>query len=89
MRLIDSDELMYHVYNDKLDSRELIAQMVDNAPTVASLEEAQTMCKELKAHVEHLQRQNDILKGEIKALVFAVRCVGVSGNEVQYENDRC
>ncbi len=34
MRLIDADELMEHVYRDKLDSRELIADMVNNAPTI-------------------------------------------------------
>lgn len=35
MRLIDADELMEHVWRDKLDSRELIAKMIDNMPTVA------------------------------------------------------
>ena len=34
MRLIDAVELMEHVYRDKLDSRELIAQMINNAPTI-------------------------------------------------------
>lgn len=34
MRQIDADELMEHVYRDKLDSRELIADMVKNAPTI-------------------------------------------------------
>lgn len=34
MRLIDADELMEHVYRDKLDSRELIAQMIENAQTI-------------------------------------------------------
>lgn len=34
MRLIDADELMEHVYRDRLDSRELIAKMVIDAPTV-------------------------------------------------------
>lgn len=34
MRPIDADELMEHVYRDKLDSRELIADMVKNAPTI-------------------------------------------------------
>ena len=34
MRLIDADELIEHVWRDKLDSRELIAEMVNNAPTV-------------------------------------------------------
>ena len=34
MRLVDADELMEHVYRDKLDSRELIAKMIQNAPTI-------------------------------------------------------
>ena len=87
MRLIDADELMEHVYRDKLDSRELIADMVNNAPTVMDVlvsTEAKKVCEELKAHIEYLNRQNEKMKGEIKALVFAVRCGGVSGNEVQY-----
>jgi len=32
MRPIDADELLEHVWRDKLDSRELIAQMIKNAP---------------------------------------------------------
>ena len=34
MRLIDADELMEHVNRDRLDSRELIEQMIRNAPIV-------------------------------------------------------
>lgn len=34
MRLIDANELMEHVWRDRLDSREAIAEMVNNAPTV-------------------------------------------------------
>ena len=34
MRLINADELMEHVWRDKLDSREAIAEMINNAPTV-------------------------------------------------------
>lgn len=34
MRPIDADELLEHVYRDRLDSRELIAAMINNAPTV-------------------------------------------------------
>ena len=30
MRLIDADALLEHVGRDKLDSRELIAQMIDS-----------------------------------------------------------
>lgn len=87
MRLIDADELMEHVYRDKLDSRELIADMIKSAPTVTSAVEMEKKYEELKAHIEYLSRQNDSMKGEIKALVFAVRCGGVSGNEVRYETD--
>ena len=34
MRLIDAEELLEHIWRDKLDSRELIAHMVDYAPTI-------------------------------------------------------
>ena len=34
MSLIDADELLEHVGRDRLDSRERIAQMIKNAPTV-------------------------------------------------------
>lgn len=37
MRLIDADELMEHAWRDKLDSRELIVQMIENAPTVKAI----------------------------------------------------
>lgn len=37
MRLIDADELMEHAWRDKLDSRELIAKMIDDAPTVKEI----------------------------------------------------
>lgn len=87
MRLIDADELMEHVYRDKLDSRELIADMVKNAPTVESDKELLKMCEELKAHANYLSRENARMEGQIKALAFAVRCNGVSGNEVRYESD--
>jgi len=34
MRPIDADELMEHAMRDRLDSRELIWQMINNAPTI-------------------------------------------------------
>lgn len=37
---------------------------------------------EFKSHIEYLTRENERLKGEIKGLRFAIRCNGVSGNEV-------
>ena len=87
MRLIDADELMEHVYRDKLDSRELIEAMVKNAPTICEVDSYRVLCEELKAANDHYQIENRVLKGEIKALAFAVRCNGVSGNEVRYEDD--
>ena len=37
MRLINADELMEHVWRDKLDSRELIAEMIEKAPTIKEI----------------------------------------------------
>ena len=41
----------------------------------------------LKAGIEHYRHENYDLKGQLKALAFAVRCNGVSGGEVKYEQD--
>ena len=35
--LVDKQELLEHAYRDKLDSRELIAKMIENAPTVKAI----------------------------------------------------
>jgi len=37
MRLIDADELIEHAWRDKLDSRELIAEMIETAPTIKEI----------------------------------------------------
>ena len=37
MRLIDADELLEHAYRDRLDTRERIADMIENAPTVNTI----------------------------------------------------
>ena len=36
MRLIDADELLDHAGRDKLDSRELIFEMINNAKTITN-----------------------------------------------------
>lgn len=37
MRLIDADELIEHAWRDKLDSRELIVEMIEKAPTIKEI----------------------------------------------------
>lgn len=39
MRLIDADALLDHAWKEKLDTRELIAEMIENAPTVVPVYE--------------------------------------------------
>lgn len=87
MRLIDADELMEHVWRDRLDSREAIAEMVEDAPTIEDTCELEKENEELKLHIAVLNNKISYLKGQIKALAFAVRCDGVSGSEVNYETD--
>ena len=38
MRLVDADELIDRAYRERLDSRELIAQMIESAPTITEEE---------------------------------------------------
>lgn len=37
MRLIDADELIEHAWRDRLDSRELIVEMITKAPTIKEI----------------------------------------------------
>ena len=37
MRLVDADELLEHIYRDRLDSRKLISDMIENAHTVYAI----------------------------------------------------
>lgn len=89
MRLIDSDELIKKLHETAFkdgDDRSIILNIIEKMPIKDEIE-TEKMCEELKAHIEYLRRQNDSMKGEIKALAFAVRCGGVSGDEVAYETD--
>ena len=53
MRLIDADELLEHVGRDKLDSRELIMQMIINAPTASdpALKDIYTKLADIDNHL--------------------------------------
>ena len=71
---------------DKIGIHQLYAIVCDIRGETATVETARELA-ELKAHIEYLNQQNEAMKGEIKALAFAVRCNGISGNEVRYEVD--
>lgn len=47
MRLIDADALIERTYYERLDSRELIVQMIESAPTVAVEDDYVALKKEL------------------------------------------
>ena len=86
MRLIDADELIKKLHDIALkdgDDRSIVLSVIDKMPIEDNIE-MEKICEELRAHIEYLNRQNNTMKGEIKALAFAVRCNGVSGNEVRY-----
>lgn len=89
MKLIDVDVLIEKLHETALkdgDDRSILLNIIEKMPIKDEIE-TEKMCEELRAHIEYLRRQNDSMKGEIKALVFAVRCGGVSGNEVRYETN--
>ena len=99
MRPIDADELKNAIVEEGQRSkryklgetwelnRDEIWKVVDEQPTVEPAVDYRRKCEELKAGADHYRRENNMLRGEIKALAFAVRCNGVSGNDVRYGDD--
>ena len=74
MRLIDADELMEHAGRDRLDSRELIMQMIENAPTVD--------LKKFKSYVLSIVEQILIdVKTSPNSIGFAV---GVAYSDIEH-----
>lgn len=72
---------------DKIGIHQLYAIVCDIRGEGCDIDKNEMMREndELKAHIDYLSRQAENMRGEIKALSFAVKCNGVSGNEVQYE----
>lgn len=87
MRLIDGDALLAKYDCEHVGEPGKARMLIVNAPKIEPDTDLKLKCEEMKAHIEYLRRQNESMKGEIKALVFAVRCGGVSGDEVKYETD--
>lgn len=61
MRLIDADELLEHVWRDKLDSREAIARMVKSAPTIKVKSASAT----LEERVAKIERNMMLMRADI------------------------
>lgn len=90
MRLIDADVLMAELHNvifEDGEDRGRIYEVIERQASADIGKEWAKRCQELQSHVDFITRQNENLRGQIRALAFAVRCGGVSGNEVRYETD--
>ena len=78
MRLIDADELMEHVGRDRLDSRELIMQMINNAKTINITEifgVALTSSPKYARTIEYLTSDIKRAKDYDEPLVFTTKGV--------------
>lgn len=64
-----------------VEKADAIMKEIAKSP-MADVDNLKIVNAEFKSHIEYLTRENERLKGEIKGLRFAIRCNGVSGNEV-------
>ena len=90
MRLIDANVLMAELHNvafEDGEDRGRVYEVIERQASADIGKEWEKRCQELQSHVDFITRQNENLRGQIRALAFAVRCGGVSGNEVRYETD--
>lgn len=89
MRLIDGDELIEHVWRDRLDSRERIANLVKSMPTIKTIPAADVITKtDMITLLEETEK--DITKGVeasstgmmIKAVFGVIKCkVNIMGEK--------
>ena len=89
MRLIDGDELIEHVWRDRLDSRERIANLVKSMPTIKTVPAAGVISKaDMITLLEETEK--DITKGVeasstgmmIKAVFGVIKCkVNIMGEK--------
>lgn len=90
MRLIDADKLKTEFcIGDDLETMTFagIKETIDEQPTVEAegYKRMNMKLDEMQYRNDRLQAQNENLCGQVKALAFAIRVNGISGNEVQYE----
>lgn len=66
-------------------SGQAVKDIVELLMDVETLEELKLQNDNLNSGIDFYREENRKLQGQIKALAFAVRCNGVSGGEVEYE----
>ena len=67
-RLIDANELLKHIWKDRIDTRGLIDQMVNNAPTIPAVPVDQI--KEMLSEIDKLPKYcADLGEGNIGIVV--------------------
>lgn len=59
MRLVDADELIEKAYRERLDSRELIAQMIESAPTITEEEVVTKWATRIIAEAEEYMTERE------------------------------
>lgn len=63
MRLIDADELIEHVWRDRVDSRERIANLVESMPTIKETTPAVNVISRQAAIIEMMDNNIDHAQG--------------------------
>lgn len=90
MRLIDADEVIEHVWRDRLDSRELIADMINNAPTVKAI--PLSVIEKIKVKIKNFQRDLSCSSyrddGARIALIWACQMIDEKVKEYADDNIR-
>ncbi len=91
-RLVKPDDALKETMHMELFGRdypvvpvEALKKLSYDAEDAEELEEMTARYKEIKSRSEQFQLENAKLKGQIQAMVFALRCNGVSGETVPYE----
>lgn len=64
--LVDKQELLEHAYRDKLDSRELIAKMIENASTVKAIpiESIEMLLKGMRISIGNQSKEIESVYGQ-------------------------
>lgn len=84
MRLIDADELMEHVYRDRLDTRERIAEMIANCPTIKQNSQRERLKTEIMEYFDMRPSTTDLAMNALREIAKIARLeylIGISSIE--------